>query len=244
MIELTLRKRLRDFALDVSLSVRTEQRMALMGPTGCGKTTILNMIAGIQRPDEGRIVVGDRVLLDTAAGTCLTPQQRRVGFVCQDYALFPHLSVLSNVMYGARARRKSRADAEAVAREALHRVRLAPELAAVAPQKLSGGQQQRVALARALASDAQVLLLDEPMSALDRATRRDLRAELRELLVGLGVPTVIVTHDAADALALCEVVCLVQAGRVLQQGSRDELLAEPCDPLVADFLGLDVLAPA
>jgi molybdate transport system ATP-binding protein len=240
MISVAIRKQLRDFPLQVDFELASGECLALVGPTGCGKTTTLRLLAGLLQPDAGRIVMDGTPLVDTAQGCCVPPQRRQVGVMFQDYALFPHLTVLSNVMYGAQARGASRREAEITAREALRRARLA-SMESVYPRQLSGGQQQRTALARALASGARALLMDEPMSALDPMTRREVRGEVLQLIHELGLQTIIVTHDVADALTLGDQIGVMQEGRIVQLGTRRELLAQPRTPFVAEFLGVNLL---
>lgn len=240
MIAVDVRKQLRDFALQVAFEVPDGQCMALVGPTGCGKTTVLRLISGLLAPDQGQISLHGATALDTTLGISLPPQQRRVGVVFQDYSLFPHMTVVQNVAYGARARGAGRAQASTTALAALDRVGMADH-AAVRPTRLSGGQQQRVALARALASGARVLLMDEPMSALDATTRRQVRAELRRLIQSLGLTTIVVTHDVVDALTLGDLLCVMREGQVVQIGDRRELLSRPRDRFVAEFLGINLL---
>lgn len=240
MISVDVRKQLRDFLLEVAFEVAEGECMALVGPTGCGKTTVLRLLSGLLEPDAGRIALNGTMALDTGQKLSLPPQQRRVGVVFQDYSLFPHMTVLQNVAYGARARGASRSQATSAALEALERVGMA-EQAALRPPRLSGGQQQRVALARALASGARALLMDEPMSALDASTRRQVRAELRRLIKTLGLTTIVVTHDVVDALTLGDVLCVMREGQVVQIGDRRELLSRPRDRFVAEFLGINLL---
>jgi molybdate transport system ATP-binding protein len=221
---------LRSFGASVDLSVAPGETFALVGPSGAGKTTVLRAVAGLLRPRSGRVALGDEVWLDTEAGVWLEPDRRSVGLVFQEYALFPHLSVAGNVGFGGRAR----------VSELLERFRIA-HLAKVKPDDLSGGERQRVALARALAREPAVLLLDEPMSALDAHTRAGVRAELQELLRELGLPTILVTHDFEDAAALADRVGVIADGRILQLGPPDELVAAPSDAFVASFTGGNLL---
>jgi molybdate transport system ATP-binding protein len=221
---------LRSFGASVDLSVEPGETLALVGPSGAGKTTVLRVIAGLLRPRTGMVALGGDVWLDTEAGVCLDPDRRSVGLVFQEYALFPHLSVEGNVGFGGRAR----------VRELLERFRI-DHLAKAKPAELSGGERQRVALARALARDPAVLLLDEPMAALDAHTRATVRAELQELLRDLALPTILVTHDFEDAAALADLVGVIADGRILQLGSPDELIAAPADGFVASFTGGNLL---
>jgi molybdate transport system ATP-binding protein len=216
---------LRAFRLAVSLAVGRET-VALAGPSGAGKTTLLRAIAGLIHPQTGRIAAGDAVWLDTAAGLDVPPERRSVGLVFQDYALFPHMSVEQNVAYGGRVH----------ARELLDALGLTA-LARARPRELSGGERQRVALARALARGPGVLLLDEPLAALDAHTRAAVRAELREHLRTFALPTLIVTHDYADAAALADRIGVLVDGRIVQEGTAAQLIAEPANAFVADFTG-------
>ena len=224
---------LRSFALRVELEVGRET-LALVGPSGAGKSSVLRAIAGLLRPDAGRIALGPDVWLDTAPETgrriSLPPERRSVGLVFQEYALFPHLTVEANVGFGGRAR----------VGELLERFHIS-ELARARPGELSGGERQRVALARALARDPAVLLLDEPLSALDAHTKGTVRAELGELLRDLGLPTVLVTHDFEDAAALADRVGVIVDGQILQLGRSAELLAAPASGFVASFTGANLL---
>ena len=188
------------------------------------------MIAGLARPEAGRVDLDGEVWVDVERRTFRPPEERRVGLVFQEYALFPHLSVRQNVAFGGKAR----------ADELLERFGLS-HLAAARPDKLSGGERQRVALARALARDPGVLLLDEPLAALDAHTKASVRVELEELLRGLDLPTLIVTHDYEDAVALADTVGVLVEGRLRQLGSPAELVARPDDPFVASFTGANLL---
>jgi len=220
---------LRSFRLSLALDVAAET-VALVGPSGAGKTSVLRAIAGLLRPERGRIALEDETWLDTASRVDLPPERRRVGLVFQEYALFPHLSVRANVAFGGR----DRVD------ELLERFGIAA-LADARPGAISGGERQRVALARALARDPGVLLLDEPLSALDAHTRRRVRGELREVLGELGLPTLMVTHDFEDATSLADRIGVLVDGRLLQVGSPSELVASPADAFVAGFTGANLL---
>ncbi len=228
-LDVTLDHALRSFRLSVGLELGRET-LALVGPSGAGKSSVLRAIAGLLRPDEGRVALAGTAWLDTAAGIDLPPERRSVGLVFQDYALFPHLDVRGNVGFGGR----SRVD------ELLERFRIS-HLAGARPRELSGGERQRVALARALARDPAVLLLDEPLSALDTHTRGVVRGELAELLRELELPTLLVTHDFEDAAALADRVGVIVAGRILQVGTPAGLLASPADAFVASFTGANLL---
>ncbi len=219
---------LRDFELRLALAA--EGTVALVGPSGAGKTSVLRVIAGLARPKRGTVVLADEVWFDAARGVDLQPEQRRVGFVFQEYALFPHMDVRANVAYGGRAR----------VDELLVRFRIA-HLADARPAQLSGGERQRVALARALAREPAVLLLDEPLAALDAHTKRQVRGELSELLRDLGLPTLLVTHDYEDAAALADEVGVLVDGQLRQLAAPAELVARPRDAFVASFTGANLL---
>jgi len=231
-VEIT--KRLPEFTLDVAWSAG-DGVAVLFGPSGAGKTLTLQCLAGLIRPDAGRIVVDDRVLFDSATGVDLPPQHRRVGYVFQGYALFPHLTVGQNVAFGLRDR--PRAERLARAAEVMERLGLGG-LEHRRPGELSGGQRQRVALGRALAIDPALLLLDEPLSALDAPLRRSLRDELRTILRGWGTAAVLVTHDFTEAYQLADRIVIYQGGRVIQSAPRAELLWRPASEAVARIMGL------
>jgi iron(III) transport system ATP-binding protein len=217
---------------DVDLRVEPGRIVALLGSSGCGKTTLLRAVAGLERLDAGEIRVGDRLLSAAARDEHVPPEKRRVGMVFQDWALFPHLTVAQNVGYGLpRAERRGPRVAAA-----LHMVGL-DGLGDRQPATMSGGQQQRVALARALAPQPGVLLLDEPFSNLDSTLRVQVRTEVHQLLADLGVTTVFVTHDQEEAFVLGDEVAVMQAGRIVQQARPAELYARPATPWVATFVG-------
>jgi molybdate transport system ATP-binding protein len=220
------------FKLHASLHVPLDQAhvTVLFGPSGSGKSTLLRLLAGLDRPDEGSIQFRDETWFDSARGITVEPQQRRAGFLFQDYALFPHLSVQRNVEFGARHPGK--------AAEWLTRLGLT-DLRARLPRNISGGEQQRVALARALAAEPALLLLDEPLSALDAATRTRLRHALRRELVEGGVPSIIVTHDRIEALALGDWMVVLIDGRVRQTGPLEEVFRHPADVAVAEAVGVE-----
>ncbi len=210
----------------------------LFGPSGCGKTTVLRCLAGLERPEEGAIRFGDQTWFDAASGAWLTPQQRDIGFVFQDYALFPHLSVADNIAYGLSA--LSASEREARVQEIADRFELAKNLRQP-PRQLSGGQQQRVALARALVRRPRLLLLDEPLSALDAVLRESLRADLRRLLTAAGIPVILVTHDRTEALALGDEIVVMIDGAVRQKGPVLDVFNRPHDPEVARIVGVETL---
>ncbi len=218
----------------VDLVLRAGRIGALLGPSGCGKTTLLRLLAGFERPDAGAIVIAGETV--AGPGRHVPPERRRIGMVFQDYALFPHLGVAANVGY-ALGRRPDRARVE----EVLELVDLAG-LGDRRPHELSGGQQQRVALARALAPAPAVILLDEPFSNLDAALRDRVRSEVRDILRAAGVTALLVTHDQEEALSLADTVAVMDAGRIRQTGTPEEVYGTPASRWVAEFLGeIDVL---
>ena len=219
---------LRHYRLELALEV--EGVVALVGPSGAGKSSILNVIAGLARPPSGRVSLGEDVWQDSDRGVFLAPDRRRVGFVFQEYALFPHMSVRQNVAYAG----GQRVD------ELLQRFEIS-RLASARPDQLSGGERQRVALARALARDPGVLLLDEPLSALDTHTKASVRGELAQLLTDFDLPTLIVTHDYEDAVTIADRVGIVVDGQLRQLGTPDELVTHPADAFVASFTGANLL---
>jgi molybdate transport system ATP-binding protein len=219
---------LRTFELNLSLTI--DSTVALIGPSGAGKTTVLNTIAGLVKPESGRIRCDRETWFDAERRVFVRPEQRRVGLVFQDYALFPHLTVRQNIEYA----RRHAAD------EYLDRFQIR-HLEGARPGSLSGGERQRVALARALARDPEILLLDEPLAALDAHTKIDVRAELQQLLAELEIPTLLVTHDFEDAAALAGHVGVLVDGKLRQTGSPAGLVAQPADPFVASFTGANLL---
>ncbi|MGY1638444.1 ABC transporter ATP-binding protein [Geodermatophilus sp. SYSU D00742] len=227
--------------VDLDLDVADGEVLAVLGPNGAGKSTLLRVLAGLLRPDTGRVVVdGDRVWDDVAVGVHVPAHARRLGMVFQDHLLFPHLSAVDNVAFGLRTRGVRKAAARAAAGDWLARVGL-EGLGDRRPGQLSGGQAQRAALARALVGDPAVLLLDEPLSALDARTRLTVRAELRRHLAAFGGSTVLVTHDPVDAMALADRVVVVEEGRVVQAGTPADVSRHPRTDYVARLVGLALL---
>jgi len=212
------------------LEIPSGQFFTLLGPSGCGKTTLLRMLAGFVTPESGRIWFGDRDV------TSLPAHKRGIGMVFQDYALFPDRSALANVMYGLQARGIAKAEATQRALAMLDRVGLA-DLAGRSPAKLSGGQRQRVAMARALVIEPRLLLLDEPLAALDVKLRVELRAMVRELQLESKVTTVFVTHDQEEALAMSDLIAVMDRGRIVQMGTPAEIYSRPVNGYAADFVG-------
>ena len=227
-------KSLPGFTLDVAWTAG-DGVAVLFGPSGAGKTLTLQCLAGLVKPDAGRIVVDGRVLFDATAGVDVPPQRRGVGYVFQGYALFPHLSVEENVGFGLRDR--PRAERTRRARAVIERLGLGG-LEGRAPRELSGGERQRVALGRALATDPALLLLDEPLSALDAPLRRVLRDGLVAILQDWGTAAVLVTHDVTEAYRLGDRIVVYEAGRVIQSGPRAELLWQPTSEAVARIMGV------
>lgn len=215
----------------VSLTVQAGEFLTLLGPSGCGKTTSLRMIAGFEQPDTGQVLIGGKDV------TRVPPYERDTGMVFQSLALFPHMSVLDNVMYGLRMRRVPRPDAETRAKEMLALVQLAG-LEQRRPHQLSGGQRQRVAFARALAVNPSIFLLDEPFAALDAKLRDELQVELRRLQQRLQITTVFVTHNQREAMTLSDRVAVMRDGRIEQLGTPREVYEEPATQFVAGFVGM------
>lgn len=228
------------FSLDIELNAASGQTVALLGPNGSGKTTALRCLAGLSTAQRQRIEIDGVVVADSEPGIDLPPEQRSVGFVFQDYLLFPHLSALDNVAFGPRARGVSRGEAEVRAQVWLERLGVA-EFARRRPGELSGGQAQRVALARALVNEPALLLLDEPLAALDAATRAGVRSTLREHLGEFAGVAVMVTHDAIDAMVLSDRVVVLDSGRVIQIGTPAEIAQQPASEYVAELVGVNLL---
>ena len=227
-----------DFALEVDVRAQAGRVTAILGPNGAGKTTLLSVLAGLQPIDAGRIQLGGVVLDEPAAKVLVPPEDRRIGVVFQDFLLFPHLTVRQNVEFGPRSLRLP--DVPARAAHWMDRLDLA-DLADRRPAQLSGGQAQRTALARALATDPAMLLLDEPMAALDATTRVTVRRELRRHLAGFAGPTLLVTHDPLDALVMADDVVILEAGRITQSGTAAEVARRPATAYVAALIGANLL---
>lgn len=226
------RKRLAGgFEIEAGLRIPLEEApvTVLFGPSGAGKTTLLRLLAGLERPDTGTIEFRGSAWCDIAAGVCAPPQRRRAGLLFQEGALFPHLTVAENVRYAARGGRT----AELMTNFSLE------DLADRHPGAISAGQRQQVALARALAADPALLLLDEPLSALDAATRARMRRDLRRLLLAAGVASIVVTHDRAEAIALADWMAVMVAGRIRQSGPVREVFRRPADAQVAEAVGVE-----
>ncbi|MGH8856615.1 MAG: ABC transporter ATP-binding protein [Polaromonas sp.] len=227
-----LEKRYGDHAAvsSVSLSVKNGEFISLLGPSGCGKTTVLRMVAGLIQPTSGRILIDDRDI------TNLPTNKRHIGLVFQSYALFPHMTVFENVAYGLRRQGISGADLKRRVDEALSSVRLSG-YAQRMPRQLSGGQQQRVAVARSIAPRPSILLFDEPLSNLDAALRDEMQIELKRLQRDVGITTLFVTHDQAEAMTMSDRVCVLAHGHVQQFGTPEEIYHRPATGFVASFIG-------
>jgi molybdate transport system ATP-binding protein len=220
------------FSLDVSLEIPPGRTVALLGPNGAGKSTTVAVLAGLAAIDEGQVVLDDRVLTDPAAGVFVPPEERHIGVVFQDYLLFPHMTVAQNVAFGAH---------HESAAEWIERLDLG-EVADRKPGGLSGGQAQRVALARALASRPSMLLLDEPLAALDVTTRTRLRRTLAQHLGGFDGPRLLITHDPTEAFLLADEIYVIEQGSITQHGTADDIRLRPRTPYIADLAGSNLYA--
>jgi molybdate transport system ATP-binding protein len=240
VLEAAIEVRLGDLHLDIELTVGDGEVVALLGPNGAGKTTALRAVAGLQPLDRGRISLSGTVLDDPEAGTFVPTERRPIGVVFQDYLLFPRLSAVDNVAFGLRARGMPKAEARVRALRWLERFDLAAS-AHARPRALSGGQAQRVALARALATDPQLLLLDEPLAALDAGTRLQIRSDLRRHLATFPGARLLVTHDPVDAIVLADRLVIIERGRVAQAGTPAAVTARPASRYVAQLVGINLL---
>ncbi|HET7627380.1 MAG TPA: ABC transporter ATP-binding protein [Bacillales bacterium] len=235
MLSCNLKKKLRDFTLAIDVELQNETT-AIVGHSGSGKTTFLKLIAGLLAPDEGWIKAGEVTLFDERRKVNLLAEHRKTGYVFQNYALFPHLTVFDNVAYGLR--RLDKAKQAKTVEDILTTLNLSG-MQKRYPRELSGGEQQRVALARALVVRPRLLLLDEPISALDATTRRRVRRELKSTLQALPIPKILVTHDYEDALTLADRILVLDHGEVIQDGTAKELFANPRSSFIADFSGIN-----
>ena len=238
-LDAILRCHVGPLGLDAEVSAGDDEVVAILGPNGAGKTTILRLLAGLRAVDEGHVVLDGTPLDDAEGGTFVVPERRPVGVVFQDYLLFPYLSALDNVAFGLRSRGAGKRDARAVAHDWLARVGL-EDRADAKPAELSGGQAQRVALARALATEPRLLLLDEPLAALDASARGEMRRELRRHLASFRGVRLLVTHDPVDAATLADRVLVIEDGRVSHAGTFAEISAHPRSSYVADLVGLNL----
>lgn len=223
MLEIDVKKRLRDFDLDVNLRVAHGEILMMVGDNGCGKTTLLNMIAGLIKPDEGMIALDKRLLFDSCLNIDVAIEKRNIGYMFQSYALFPHMSVYDNVAFGLRTRKIPGKEIDSLVKDHLTAAGLW-EIRNVKAQNVSGGQKQRVALARALIIEPDLLLMDEPLSALDVRKQASMRRDLRERIHNCGVPSIIVTHDLRDVSCIGDNACLLEKGRVVLSGDADDVL--------------------
>jgi molybdate transport system ATP-binding protein len=241
VLGLDVRSRRGGFVLEAAFQAPAGSTTVIVGESGAGKTTLLRLAAGLDQPEWGRIVLDGVVYAAPEAGIALPAWRRDVGYVAQNYALFPHLTVEQNVAFGLRAQGVRRATIAPRVAEALRRAGIA-DLGRRRPSMLSGGQQQRAALARALVLDPRLLLLDEPLAALDLQTRRLVRGELRDLLRALGCVTLYVTHSPIEALLFGDRIVVIEGGRVSQTGTRDDLLRYPRSRYVAELMATNLLA--
>ena len=217
----------------IELEVNKGEMLTLLGPSGCGKTTTLRCVAGLERPDEGDIVIDGKSMLSQGF---VEPSKRGIGMVFQNYAVWPHMKVYNNIVYGLKLQRLSKQSIKEKAQKVLKLVGL-DGLEDRYPSQLSGGQQQRVALARALVSNPKVLLLDEPLSNLDAKLREELRFEIKSLVRRMGITSVYVTHDQAEAMVISDRVAVMESGNVVQIGPPEEIYEKPANRFVADFIG-------
>jgi len=224
MLEIDIRKRLRDFSLEVKLSVAGGEILMLVGDNGCGKTTLLNIVAGLQDPDAGRIALDARPIYDSTLKTNIPAEARNIGYVFQSYALFPHMSVYDNVAFGLRTRSHSKNEIGLLVKDYLEAAGLW-EIRKAKAVNVSGGQKQRIALARALIIEPDLLLLDEPLSALDVRRQAQMRKELRETIHACNVPCIIVTHDLRDVACIGDRACLLEKGKIALTGGAQDVMS-------------------
>lgn len=238
MLHVDLETRLNTFHLSLRFSAKSGQTIVLLGESGSGKTTVLRLLAGLLYPERGHILLDDTLYFDSMMHIALPPQERPFGYVFQDYVLFPHLNVFENIAFGLHAQHLPRQLIRQRVGKALEQVHLSG-FEQRRPAQLSGGQQQRVAIARALALQPALLLLDEPLSALDVQTRREIRQELHRILAEVGITTVLVTHHYLEALVFGQQILVLDAGKVIQQGDQRDLLTYPRSSYVAELIGVN-----
>lgn len=224
MLEINVKKGLRDFDLEVNLKISKGEILMLVGDNGCGKTTLLNMIAGLIEPDAGMIALDGRPLFNSSFKIDITPERRNIGYVFQSYALFPHMSVYDNVAFGLRTRKISQKEIDHLVKDNLTAAGLW-EIRNARAVDISGGQKQRVALCRALVIEPDILLLDEPLSALDVRKQAAMRKDLRERIHSCGVPSIIVTHDLRDVECIGDRACLLERGKVALAGRAGDVMS-------------------
>jgi ABC-type sulfate/molybdate transport systems ATPase subunit len=236
MLEFRAVRKLRDFVLDLALSVLPGETLVLIGENGAGKSTVLNLISGILTPDEGEITLGDKILFSSEERINLPPETRNIGHLFQSYALFPHMTVAENVAFGLRCRKLPEPEIKRAVAEQLETINLS-ELADVNVGRLSGGQRQRVALARALVLDPDLLLLDEPLAAVDMRSQAAMRRELRERIQKTGIPCIVVTHSLRDAVELGDRLGLMEDGHLVAGGRPEVVLRMRENRFIASFVG-------
>ena len=238
MLQVDLETHLNTFHLSLSFSAEPGKTTVLLGESGSGKTTVLRLLAGLLNPQHGRISLGETLYFDSEKRVAVPPQERAFGYVFQDYVLFPHLSVFENIAFGLHAQRLPRQLIRQRVGAVLEQVHLSG-FDQRRPAQLSGGQQQRVAIARALALQPALLLLDEPLSALDVQTRREVRHELHRILAEVGITTILVTHQYLEALVFGEQILVLDAGKVIQRGEQRDLLTHPRSSYIAELIGVN-----
>ena len=236
MLSIHAVRELRDFVLDVTLSVRSGETLVFVGENGAGKSTVLNLVSGILTPDAGEITLGDRTLFSSEERIDIPPESRKIGHLFQSYALFPHMTVFENVAFGLRCRKVPRPEIAFFVTNQLRTMNLA-DLADVNVGRLSGGQRQRVALARALVLNPDLLLLDEPLAAVDMRAQGAMRSELRDRIRRAGIPCIVVTHNLRDALELADRLCLIEEGKVVAEGAPEGVLGMRDNGFIASFAG-------
>jgi len=237
-LKVSVKKRLRDFNLDVSLEAGDREILALMGENGCGKTTVLNVVAGLTVPDEGQVSIDGKSLFNGCTGVDIPPEKRNIGYLFQNYSLFPNMSVYDNVAFGLRMRSCPREELDGRVKRLLEGVDMW-QLRSEKASRLSGGQKQRVALSRALAIEPSAFLLDEPLSALDAEARMAMRRDLKQLILNADVPTIIVTHSAREAMEMADRVYVMEKGRILVAGTPESVLRKGTSRFVDAILNAE-----
>ena len=240
MLSINIKKELRDFTQEISLSVSEGETLVLIGENGAGKSTLLNMISGLLNPDAGTISLNQRTLFSADERINIPADERNIGHLFQSYALFPHYSVYDNIAFGLKCRKIKKSDIEERVNAQIETMHLS-DLRDINVGNLSGGQRQRVALARALVLDPDLLLLDEPLAAVDVLMQAEMRRELRHRMKEANIPSIIVTHTFADALELSDRIAIIQEGKIVQEGSPEEIFNNPATDFVAKFTGMENL---